>query len=66
MVLSKPLESPRSAYDDHRTPTIERTRIRVAIDLCLTVFAGVRVARRSAQNADSFGNDEVVACHLVE
>ena len=43
---------------------------RAAIDLGLTVFAGIRVERHSAQNADSFveavlAMPEVVACHLV-
>jgi len=43
---------------------------RAAIDLGLTVFAGIRVERHSAENADSFveavlAMPEVVACHLV-
>ena len=43
---------------------------RAAINLGLTVFAGVRVERHSAENADSFveavlAMAEVVACHLV-
>lgn len=43
---------------------------RAAIDLGLTVFAGIRVERHTHENAEAFvaavlAIDEVVACHLV-
>jgi len=43
---------------------------RAAVDLKLTVFAGIKVERHSHENADAFVNavlklPEVVACHLV-
>ncbi len=43
---------------------------RKAVNLGLTVFAGIRVERHSLENADAFVNavlaiPEVVACHLV-